>query len=101
MTAGGHLVHNDREFGCLLRQKAPVNRQYRPSDEGRLIRGKEQDRLRDLGRFTQPAHRMRSLDRLQIFRPTRFLREPLHPLGVDSSGRHRIHPDATFGPLDG
>ena len=57
------------ERARLLRQKSPVNGKYRASDEGRLIGGKEQDRLRHLARLAQPSHRVCGFDRLQILGP--------------------------------
>ncbi len=46
----------------LLRQKSPINGQYDAGDEGRLIGGEEQDRLRNLARLAQSSHRMGRLD---------------------------------------
>ena len=62
----GATVHRSRRpasrcaacLAFLLRQKSPVNRQYRAGDERSFVRGKEQDRLRDLARLAQSAHRM-------------------------------------------
>jgi hypothetical protein len=42
----------------LLRQKSPINRQYRADDERCFVRCKEQDRLCHLARLAQPSHRM-------------------------------------------
>jgi hypothetical protein len=48
----------------LLRQKPPVNRQNRASNEGRFVRGEEQNCLGHLARLAQPSHRMCRFHRL-------------------------------------
>src|SRR5215208_609105 len=84
----------------LLRQESPIDGQHGAGDEGGVVRGEEDDGARDFGRFADAAHRVHALDRREVFRAARLLREPLDPLGADRSGGDGVDPDPAVGPLD-
>jgi hypothetical protein len=68
--------------------------------EGVVVGGEEDEGARDVGGFADTAHRVQTINLLQVLRATRLFGDPLHALGSDLPGSDGVDADSPVSPLD-